>query len=168
MTSQAVKLAKPVPARFVMPAPQGKFGSYIGHDTITQILLGIVGPFEFKVEQVIYGPEGLVEAVTASLTLNVDGAWVTVTEVGDCEQPTNWKTQGARLKDAASDALKRCAMRFGLGLHLWAKGEYFLYDQLVKVSAAASESLSESPQTSTELRADSEGAAAEPLELSVK
>jgi hypothetical protein len=33
------------------------------------------------------------------------------------------------LKDAASDAFKRCAMRVGVGLHLWTKeGEYFLYN----------------------------------------
>ena len=40
------------------------------------------------------------------------------------------------MKDAVSDAVKRCAMAFGVGLHLWAqfegKSEYFLDKQLEK------------------------------------
>ena len=39
-------------------------------------------------------------------------------------------TNGARLKNAVSDAHKRCAMRVGLGLHLYAQDDYFLLDQL--------------------------------------
>jgi hypothetical protein len=39
---------------------------------------------------------------------------------------------GERLKHAASDALKRCAMRLGLGLHIWAQGSYFLDKALEK------------------------------------
>ena len=31
-----------------------------------------------------------------------------------------------------SDALKRCAMRLGLGLHLWAQKDYALHDILTK------------------------------------
>ncbi len=134
--SQLARLAKPVPAKYVMKAPQGKYGDYIGHDVITAILLTIVGPYSFKVEQIVYGPEGLVEGVTASLSCTIDGRDVTVTEIGDCEKPTNWKSQGARMKDAASDALKRCAMRLGLGLALWTKGDYFLFAQLEKSSLA--------------------------------
>ena len=130
--TQLERLARPIPAKYVKAPPKGKYGSYVPHEIITQILLGIVGPFDFKVEQVIYGPEGLVEGVTASMTCTIDGWPTTITEIGDCEQPTNWKTQGARMKDAASDALKRCAMRFGLGLHLWAGEDYFLFDQLAK------------------------------------
>ena len=61
---------------------------------------------------------------------------VSVQEVGDVEQPFNWKTEGARMKDAVSDAVKRCAMAIGCGLHLWArfenKSEYFLDQQLAK------------------------------------
>lgn len=127
---QLTRLARPVPAKYVKQPPKGKYGSYVEHSAINQILLAVCGPFDFRVEQVIMSPEGLVEGVTASLTVTVDGWPVTITEVGDCEQPTNWKTQGARMKDAASDALKRCAMRLGLGLHLWAQADYFLYEQL--------------------------------------
>jgi hypothetical protein len=34
------------------------------------------------------------------------------------------------MKDAASDALKRCAMRMGLGLHLWSQDKYILHTTL--------------------------------------
>jgi len=34
------------------------------------------------------------------------------------------------MKDAASDALKRCAMRAGLGLHLWSQKKYILHNTL--------------------------------------
>lgn len=127
------RLARPIPPKYVQPPAKGKYGSYVPHDVITQILLTIVGPFDFKVEQIVYGKEGMVEGVTASMTVTIDGWPTTITEVGDCEQPTVWKTQGARMKDAASDALKRCAMRFGLGLSLREKdGNYFLFDALTK------------------------------------
>jgi hypothetical protein len=36
------------------------------------------------------------------------------------------------MKDAMSDAFKRCAMRCGLGLHLWSQGDYYLYDRLTE------------------------------------
>ena len=60
------------------------------------------------------------------------------------QNPTNWRTDGARLKDAVSDAIKRCAMAIGVGLHLWSqfegKSEYFLDKQLEKtVPVTASE-----------------------------
>jgi len=34
------------------------------------------------------------------------------------------------LKDAVSDGVKRCAMRVGLGLHLWSQNDYYLDRQL--------------------------------------
>ena len=40
------------------------------------------------------------------------------------------------MKDAISDAVKRCAMALGIGLHLWSQfdgeSEYFLDKQLEK------------------------------------
>jgi Rad52/22 family double-strand break repair protein len=130
MTTQLERLARPVPPKYVSPPATGKFGDYVGHDIITQILLAVCGPFSFRVEQLTYSPDGLLDGCTASLTVLIDDREVTVTEAGECDFPQNKKTQGERLKHAASDALKRCAMRFGLGLHLWSKGDYFLYEQL--------------------------------------
>jgi hypothetical protein len=64
------------------------------------------------------------------LTVTIDGRTVAVEEAGDVEDPHNWRHDGARLKQAASDAIKRCAMRVGLGLHLWAGERYVLAERL--------------------------------------
>lgn len=139
MPSQLEQLARPFPSKYVKPPAQGKYGSYIDHEIINQALLLILGPFSFRIEQVITNPDGLVDGCTASLTATIDGREVTVTEAGDCEHAATKKTQGERLKNAASDALKRCAMRLGCGIHLWAgnAGDFFLYDSLVRQSAEA-------------------------------
>ena len=56
------------------------------------------------------------------------GAWRELLE-GAGLKSANIRGSGI-FKDAASDALKRCAMRLGLGLHLWAQEHYFLDQQL--------------------------------------
>ena len=40
-----------------------------------------------------------------------------------------------------SDALKRCAMRLGVTLHLWSGAEFSLYDQLSKDRAGVESAL---------------------------
>lgn len=127
--SQLERLARPFAAKYIKQAPGGH-GTYVDHEIINQALLLIVGPFSFEIRQIITNDEGLVEGCTAALTCTIDGTTVTVTEAGDCDQPKNSRTQGDRLKKAASDALKRCAMRLGCGIHLWAQADFFLYEQL--------------------------------------
>jgi hypothetical protein len=144
-----LELARPFPTDFV----ERKDGSdYVAHHVVNQRLLSIVGPFDFELVQVIRGDVAAVppdssarsrraKAGTPALqnvvvggiwriTCVIDGRQVRVEEVGDVGDLHNWPHDGARLKDAASDALKRCAMRLGLGLHLWAQEHYFLYGQL--------------------------------------
>ena len=130
--SDLLKLSTPFSDNLVKPAPQGKYGTYVAHSTVTERLLSIVGPFDMRICETFYGKDSRVEGVVLEMTFMIDGQRVTVQEIGDCEQPTNWKTQGARLKDAVSDGVKRCAMRIGLGLHLWSQGDYFLENQLTK------------------------------------
>jgi len=48
----------------------------------------------------------------------------------------------SNLKNASSDALKRCAMRVGVGLHLWSQENYYL-DKALKKRLDAGYSLSE-------------------------
>jgi hypothetical protein len=67
----------------------------------------------------------------------VDGDFVTITEVGDVEHPSG--NNASNLKNAASDALKRCAMRLGVGLHLWSQDNYYLDKALEKRRATADE-----------------------------
>lgn len=128
--SQLERLARPFPAKYVKKPPSGKFGSFVPQSIVQQALLAIVGAHDLSVGEVFTGDDGRIEGCLVTLTVEVDGRRVSVTEIGDVEQPGNWKTQGARMKDAISDGVKRCAMRLGLGLHLWAQEDYFLYDQL--------------------------------------
>jgi hypothetical protein len=119
------ELARPFPTDFV----ERKDGSdYVAHHVVNQRLLSIVGPFDFELVQVIRGD--IVVGGIWRLTCAIDGRQVRVEEVGDVGDVHNWAHDGARLKDAASDALKRCSMRLGLGLHLWAQEHYFLDQQL--------------------------------------
>jgi hypothetical protein len=69
-------------------------------------------------------PEGLIVGCVGTLSCEIDGRRVTVSEVGDVANPTEANGQNAQI--ASSQAFKRCAMRIGLGLHLWSGDRYFL------------------------------------------
>lgn len=128
--SQLYELARPFPASLVKSKP-GKFAaSYVEHSVISQRLLEVVGPHSFRVEQPITNPDGVVVGCLATLDVQVDGTWCSITEVGDVEHPG--PNNAANLKNAASDALKRCAMRLGVGLHLWSQDNYYLDKALAK------------------------------------
>jgi hypothetical protein len=143
------QLARPFPRGFI----ESKDGiDYVAHHVVTQRLLSVVGPFDFELVEIIRGdvaeaapiPNGrsrrarsgtpalhnIVVGGVWRLTCEIDGRRVRIEEIGDVGDVHNWPHDGARLKDAASDALKRCAMRLGLGLHLWAQEHYFLDRQL--------------------------------------
>ena len=141
--SQLYELSRVFPDKFTHKNPTG-FGDYIQHSVIRQRLLSVVGAYAQEVKHIIRetltDKQGkdveVVTGVILALTVEIDGELVTVEEAGDVEQPFNWRTDGARLKDAVSDAVKRCAMAMGVGLHLWSQldgqSEYFLDEQLKK------------------------------------
>jgi hypothetical protein len=156
MTTEAsdlAKLVRPFPRELVERDPDGN--RYVAHENVTQWLLGIVGPFNFELVEVIRGdvpgilpdPKGrsrqakegmpalhnVIVGGVWRLTLRIDGRTVQLEEAGDVEDPHNWPHDGLRLKQAASDAIKRCAMRAGLGLHLWAGERYVLDGRLREV-----------------------------------
>jgi|TARA_B100000085_G_scaffold117129_1_gene106612 hypothetical protein len=143
--SQLYELSRVFPDKFIHKNPTG-FGDYIQHSVIRQRLLSVVGAYSQEVKHIIrekltdkQGKEiEVVTGVILALTVEIDGELVTIEEAGDVEQPFNWRTDGARLKDAVSDAVKRCAMAMGVGLHLWSQfdgqSEYFLDEQLKKDS----------------------------------
>lgn len=148
-------LAQPFPDKYIHKNPSGR-GTYVKHHVVEQRLIQVFGrPPTFEVVQIVRGdvpaiepdPNGssdrakqgapaltnVVVGVIGRLSAEVSGeSWI-AEEAGDCEEPHNWKTDGARLKDACSDAYKRCAMRWGCGLHLWSQNEYFLYDALARL-----------------------------------
>ncbi len=133
------KLAKPLPPKFVSTLPATKKRpalDYVSHAVVTEVLLMIVGPFDWRVEPV-QGKDGAVIGCIGHLGCTVDGRYVTIGEVGEAEFTRDDQgnyDEGVVLKNSASDALKRAAMRLGLALDLWAHkhGGYFLYDELMK------------------------------------
>lgn len=163
MSEQLRLLAKPFAGHLVHTNPSGG-GQYVSHSAVNEKLLAVTGPFSWECVEIVRGhvaeikpnPQGqsrrakegrpaLENAVVGyigRLTCRVDGQVVSIEEVGDCEDPHNWPHDGARLKDAMSDSLKRCAMRLGVGLHMWSqfqgKSEFFLYDVLSKQNGAES------------------------------
>jgi hypothetical protein len=142
----------------VHKAPSGKYGEYVKHSDVNQRLLSEVGFFDFEIVTIVRGAapptgekgsnglhkypgrENAIVGVTARLTITDKNQRLhSVTETGTVDNPA-MHHDGESLKNATSDAFKRCAMRFGLGLHLWcsyddrAKGQkvssYFLDLQL--------------------------------------
>ena len=115
-------------------------GHYVPHYIIEQAILATVGPYQWELVEILRGPtSGFVKGEERSfddvivgavyrMTLTIDGQPVSVEEPGECGEAYTASSDGARLKKASSDAFKRCAMRFGVGLHLWCKtpAEYFV------------------------------------------
>ena len=128
---QLAKLVEPFDERLIKQKGGSFKASYVAHSEVEQKLLATLGTVSFEVREPLIGSDGKIEGCTATMKAIVDGKDVTITEVGDCERPDNWSTQGARMKDAASDAYKRCAMRLGVGLHLWSQ-ELFWIDKYIK------------------------------------
>ena len=128
--SQLHELARPFPPALVKQKP-GKFAAaYVEHSVVVQRLLEVVGPYSFTVDKPVTNPDGVVSGCLATLTCTVDGTEVRITEVGDVERPGD--SNGSAGKTASSDALKRCAMRLGVGLHLWSQDNYYLDKALAK------------------------------------
>lgn len=124
MTTQLAQLARKFPDSLVKQKP-GKFAAdYVDHGTIVQRLLEVVGPFNWEITSPITNADGIIVGCVATLHCEIDGVEIHISEVGDCERPTD--NSASNLKAATSDALKRCAMRIGLGLHLWVGDAYYL------------------------------------------
>ncbi len=141
------KLLHPFPASVVHKNPGGG-GDYVKHSTVEQRLLDVLGcppdtTFVREIRGDAPGKGGetltnVVVGVILRMEATVDGHHVIVEEAGDCELPSNWKHDGARMKDAMSDAYKRCAMRLGVGLHLWSQGDFYLSEKMLKQDQEAS------------------------------
>jgi len=125
--SDLLKLSKPFPSQLI--DKKGQF-DYVSHTEVSQNLLGILGPHSIEVKHIIY-VDGKVDGVILALKVTVDGREVSVEEAGGIGT-RSLSDSGEALKDCISDALKRCAMRLGLGLHLWAGTHYYLYNVLEK------------------------------------
>jgi hypothetical protein len=116
------KLTKPFPKSVVQKAPQGKYGDYVPHHIYTQRLVDVVGgEYNFRIKEIIRDKDNAV--VGAICRLEINGLGV-VEEVGDVDAHAIKRniTESEVLKLAVSDGIKRCCMRFGIGLELWTGG----------------------------------------------
>lgn len=121
---ELLELTRPFPPKYVHD--DGRGNDHVPHHIVTQRLIQIFGrPPKIELLRELYDGDKLTGVV---MRLTVPG-FDPIEEAGDSDNPQS-KTNGARAKDACSDAIKRCAMRLGLGLHLWAQKDYFLYDVL--------------------------------------
>ncbi len=131
--TQLLALLKPFSSRLVQPPPKGKFGEYVSHYVVEQRILSVIGPYSWEITQTVRDADGLLTGCVGRLTCEVDGREVSVCGSGDVENPRDdrlTKSNGERLKLAESDAFKRAAMRLGIGLHLWAGDDFYIYELL--------------------------------------
>jgi len=117
-------LVKRIPQAYVKTKPGGFQADYVSHADIQQILLAKLGPCTQEVKELIYNAEGQLQGCILRMTYEIDGEKVVIEEAGDVERPG--ANNGSNAKNAVSDAVKRCAMRVGVGLHLWSQENYVL------------------------------------------
>ena len=121
---QLTDLVKRIPDSYVKTKPGGFQADYVSHADIQQILLAKLGPCSQEVTRVITNAEGVVQGCVLRVLYHIDGETYVIEEAGDVERPGS--NNGANLKNAVSDAVKRCAMRVGVGLHLGSQENYVL------------------------------------------
>ena len=124
MQSQRRDLVRRIPAGYIKTKPGGFQADYVSHADIQQVLLAKLGPCTQEVKELIYNAEGQVQGCILRVSYQIDGETVVIEEAGDVERPG--ANNGANAKNAVSDAIKRCAMRVGVGLHLWSQENYVL------------------------------------------
>jgi hypothetical protein len=118
MTEPTAALSAPFELKEVKFKPQSVKGNralalaYIDCRVIQDRLDDVLGVENWMDEYEILA-EG---SVMCRLKLKLNGEWVTKTDVGS---PSEQPDQGDRLKAAFSDALKRAAVKFGIGRYLY-------------------------------------------------
>ena len=112
------KLTANFPKSVVKEAPQGKYGDYVPHHIYTMRLVDVVGGKYNFTYDIIRDKDNAV--VGAKCTLEIADLGI-VQEVGDVDRHALARnlTESEILKLAVSDGIKRCCMRFGIGLELW-------------------------------------------------
>ena len=133
---QLTDLVKRIPEGYIKTKPGGFQADYVSHADIQQILLAKLGPCSQEVTRVITNSEGVVQGCVLRVLYVIDGEQYVIEEAGDVERPG--ANNGSNLKNAVSDAVKRCAMRVGVGLHLWSQDNYVLDKVLTEDSDADS------------------------------
>ncbi len=151
------KLTKDFPKSVVKKAPPGKFGDYVPHHIYTQRLVDVIpGKYNFKYEP-LRDKDGALAG--AKCILEIDGLG-TIEEVGDVDsnQLKNNNTESELLKLAVSDGIKRCCMRFGIGLELWTGGiteeEHYAVQQPIQKTGSVKDQVIEKEDTLLKAKQD--------------
>jgi len=127
---QLQDLAKPLPEKWIKEKGTGFAAKYCSHGDIQQALLAKLGPTSQRIVKEIYNSEGnVLEGVILEMVFHIDLEPVVIQEIGESERDTG--NNALNLKNSVSDAVKRCAMRVGLGLELWTEN-YALDKALAK------------------------------------
>lgn len=94
---------------------------YVGHAGITMRLNDVLGPGGWDFQPMATSPDGLP-------IISGQAFWAKLTVVVDGEEVTKWDmaTNFSGPQEAIGDALRRCAMRFGVGTYLWSKSDQAL------------------------------------------
>lgn len=125
-------LSRPFPDTKVKWKPQAVQGNramalaYIDARTVQERLDEVLGPENWQ-SKFVRLENG---AVACELSIRLAGEWITKSDVGgESEQPDS----GDRTKAAYSDSLKRAAVQFGVGRHLYALPKQWVdYDPVKK------------------------------------
>jgi hypothetical protein len=130
--SEIIGLLKPFPAKYISQKGGSKYqADFVTHSVVEQKLIGVLGyPPDFLIREVVKDSEGKLIGVIGQMKAVIDQRLVTVEEAGDANEGEG--PDASPLKNALSDAYKRCAMRLGVALHLWAGDQFFLYDVMLK------------------------------------
>ena len=165
--SQQYLLARAIPKKFIEKKP-GSGADYVPHFVVEQVIIASVGAFDWEVVKTIrgyvpewtsrdgnksFGPfQDAIVGVIVRMTLTIDGRRVVIEEVGSTDAGAYEFNDAERLKKAMSDGLKRCAMRVGVGLHLWCKtNEQFFLPRFLRDAEAAKEHEDESAVVGVEV-----------------
>ena len=141
------KLTKEFPKSVVMKAPQGKFGDYVPHHIVTQRLVDVIPNGYDYTYEVVRDKDNAI--IGAKCRLYIKSTDQTIEEVGDVDMNAVKRniTESELLKLAVSDGIKRCAMRLGVGLHLWTGGvteeEHYATGEPVKKNTVAKPKMTE-------------------------
>lgn len=164
---QLAKLARPIPDTLVSQrvVGGGRSADYVGHAAITELLLMIVGPFDLRLVDVVRDANGgAVVGAVVELSVTIDGRPTVVQEIGEVEEKQKRDTgedvtghDGARLKLAMSDGLKRAAMRIGLATELWSRNGGWLFDTIVRQAKGDGGQPAPTPQPVDDDRPDPDG-----------
>ena len=139
--SDQIKLSKPWAKAVIKKLNVGyKKGGidYVEHTQVTQRLIAIIPDLQMTTGKFIYDDyeddQGRTKKILTGIEYiiegTIDGQYVKRAEVGMCDKPFEYapkedgsKTRvlnnGERAKECLSDAVKRCAMRLGVGIELY-------------------------------------------------